>query len=171
MNKLKIEIVQGDITDSMCDAVVNAANNHLWMGAGVAGAIKNKGGQVIEDQAVSLGPVDPGEAVATTAGALQARYVIHAAGMGQDLKTSERLIRESTLSSLRVADELKLKSIAFPAIGTGVGGFDPESCAMIMITAVRAFRAESLEVVTFVLFDPQSAKAFETVREDASSQE
>lgn len=166
MSKPMIDIIQGDITESTCDAIVNAANNHLWMGAGVAGAIKSKGGQVIEDEAVSLGPIEPGEAVATTAGALKAGYVIHAAGMGQDLKTSEKLIRESTLSSLRVADELKLKSIAFPAVGTGVGGFDPKSCAKIMIAAVRAFRAEFVEVVTFVLFDADSAAAFKAAREE-----
>jgi O-acetyl-ADP-ribose deacetylase (regulator of RNase III) len=166
MGKLKIDIIQGDITESTCEAIVNAANNHLWMGAGVAGAIKRKGGQVIEDEAVSLGPIEPGEAVATTAGALKAKYVIHAAGMGQDLRTSERLIRESTVASLRVADELKLKSIAFPAVGTGVGVFDPESCAKIMIAAVIAFPAEFLDTVTFVLFDAASTNAFETIREE-----
>ncbi|MDQ3830194.1 MAG: macro domain-containing protein, partial [Candidatus Tectomicrobia bacterium] len=79
-----LEVVQGDITECAVDAVVNAANNHLWMGAGVAGAIKRKGGQVIEDEAVRQGPIPVGEAVVTSGGTLQARYVIHAAAMGQD---------------------------------------------------------------------------------------
>jgi len=163
MSHIKIEVIKGDITESACDAIVNAANNHLWMGAGVAGAIKRKGGQKIEDEAVAKGPIDPGAAVATSAGALKARYVIHAAGMGQDLRTSERLIRMSTESSLKVADELGLKSVAFPAIGTGVGGFDAAECARIMMTAVRDFEPESVETVVFSLFDEPARDAFEQV--------
>ena len=166
MSDIKIEVMKGDITESTCDAVVNAANNHLWMGAGVAGAIKRKGGQVIEDEAVAKGPIDPGGAVATTAGALGAKYVIHAAGMAQDLRTSEELIRKSTESSLRVADELKLKSVAFPAIGTGVGGFDAAECARIMIGAVRDFEPESVETVVFSLFDEPTRDAFEQVTKE-----
>jgi len=166
MNSVRIEVVKGDITESSCDAVVNAANNHLWMGAGVAGAIKRKGGDIIEKEAIAKGPINPGDAVATTGGALKTEYVIHAAGMGQDLRTSEELIRKSTESTLRVADELKLKSVAFPAIGTGVGGFDPLDCARIMIAAVRNFTSASLEKVEFVLFDETSRKAFESVKKE-----
>ena len=84
-----ISILQGDITAVEADAIVNAANNRLWMGGGVAGAIKRKGGKSIEDEAVRLGPIPIGEAVATTAGNLNAKYVIHAAGMGTDLRTDE----------------------------------------------------------------------------------
>lgn len=164
MGRVAIEILQGDITESKCDAIVNAANNELWMGSGVAGAIKAKGGQKIEDEARAKGPIEPGEAVETTAGTLRAEYVIHAAGMGQDLKTSEELIRKSTVSALEVAERLKVSSVALPAIGTGVGGFDASKCADIMIGAVRDFDAKYVKIVHFVLFDDASMKAFEDVK-------
>src|ERR671919_2015083 len=118
-----LEVVQGDITACTVDAIVNAANNHLWMGAGVAGAIKRQGGQVIEDEAVRQGPIAIGEAVVTGGGSLKARYVIHAAAMGQDLVTNADFIRQATIHSLQHAIDLGLASIALPALGTGVGGF------------------------------------------------
>ncbi len=164
MGRIAIEILQGDITESNCNAIVNAANNELWMGSGVAGAIKAKGGQKIEDEARSKGPVEPGGAIETTAGILRADYVIHAAGMGQDLRTSEELIRESTKSALEVAERLKISSIAFPAIGTGVGGFDASKCADIMTGTVRDFDAKYVKIVHFVLFDNATMKAFEDVK-------
>lgn len=144
------------------DAIVNAANNHLWMGAGVAGAIKRAGGQEIEDEAVKLGPVKAGEAVATTAGKLKAKYVIHAAVMGQDLVTDAEKIRQATLHSLLRADELGLKSIAFPALGTGVGGFSLEECARIMIGAVREHLKGKtvLERIAFVLYGQPAYRVF-----------
>src|SRR5512143_2233224 len=87
IGRLRLTVVLGDIAEQATDAVVNAANNHLWMGAGVAGAIKARGGEEIERDAMKLGPIEPGEAVTTTAGRLKARYCIHAAAMGQDLVT------------------------------------------------------------------------------------
>jgi len=149
-----IEVSQGDITRFEADALVNAANNHLWMGGGVAGALKRAGGVEIETEAISRGPVSVGEAVATTAGKLKARYVIHAAVMGQDLSTSADFIRQATKNSLLRADELGLSSIVFPALGTGVGGFPVEECARIMLGEVRRHLAEGsgLEQVVFVLF-------------------
>ena len=107
---------------STTDAVVNAANNAFWMGAGVAGALKARGGQEIEAEAMAQGPVEPGECVVTSGGRLPARYVIHAAVMGQDLRTSAALIERATRNSLALA-EARVWSIAFPAFGTGVGGF------------------------------------------------
>jgi O-acetyl-ADP-ribose deacetylase len=162
---MKFEIYLGDITDQETDAIVNAANNHLWMGSGVAGAIKRKGGPMIEDEAVKVGPIDVGQAVATNAGNLSARYVIHAAGMGQDLQTSDELVRTSSLSSLKEAERLKLKSIAFPAIGTGVGGLDMRRCAEIMIKVIKGFEPEFLREVRFVLFDQNSYEVFKEVAE------
>jgi O-acetyl-ADP-ribose deacetylase (regulator of RNase III) len=155
---MEIKLIQGDITEQEVDAVVNAANDHLWMGAGVAGAIKRKGGIEIEKEAMSQGPIPVGEAVMTTAGRLIAKYVIHAAVMGQDLVTSEEYIRGATLNSLKRAEELKLKSVAFPAFGTGVGGFPVDECARIMLDVIRGFsaKAEYPEEVWFVLFDKQS---------------
>jgi O-acetyl-ADP-ribose deacetylase (regulator of RNase III) len=156
--KLEIKIVQGDITEQEVDAVVNAANNHLWMGAGVAGAIKRKGGVEIEKEAMSKGPVSVGEAVVTSAGALKAKHVIHAAVMGQDLTTNEEYVRLATVNSLKRAEDLNIASIAFPAFGTGVGGFPTDRCAYIMINAVRRFSEKTryLKEVRFVLFDKKS---------------
>jgi O-acetyl-ADP-ribose deacetylase (regulator of RNase III) len=128
-----VEITKGDITEAMTEAIVNAANNHFWMGAGVASAIKRKGGIEIEWEAVSKGPVKIGEAVITGAGKLKAKYVIHAAGMGQDLRTDAQKAKDATKSSLELAESHKISSMAFPAIGTGVGGFPLGGCAEIMV--------------------------------------
>ncbi len=159
---VKIEIRQGDITQLELDAVVNAANNRLWMGGGVAGALKRVGGREIETEAVSKGPVPVGEAVVTRAGKLRAKYVIHAAVMGQDLKTNAEKIRQATKNSLLRSDELGIKSIAFPALGTGVGGFSLNECARIMISEVRQYSAgkTQLERVVFVLYDEPAYQAF-----------
>lgn len=155
---VKVKVVQGDITDMEVDAIVNAANNHLWMGAGVAGAIKGKGGEEIEDEAMKQAPISVGQAVVTSAGKLKAKYVIHAAVMGQDLMTNEGNIKNATLNSLKKAEELKIKSIAFPAFGTGVGGFSTDKCAQIMLDSVREFsgRVEYVKEIIFVLFDKKS---------------
>ncbi|MCK4224868.1 MAG: macro domain-containing protein [candidate division Zixibacteria bacterium] len=156
--RVAIKLIQGDITEQEVDAIVNAANNHLWMGVGVAGAIKRKGGIEIEKEAMSKGPIPVGEAVVTKAGSLKAKYVIHAAVMGQDLITNEEHIRNATLNSLKRAEELKIKSIAFPAFGTGVGGFPVDECARIMLAEVKNFskNAKSLKEIRFVLFDKKS---------------
>lgn len=160
----RITLIQGDITDLSTDAIVNAANNRLWMGAGVAGAIKRAGGQEIEDEAIKKGPIPVGEAAVTGAGRLKARYVIHAAAMGQDLKTDADKIRAATMNSLKRADELGLKTIAFPALGTGVGGFPLDEAAKIMISAVREHLdgPTSLEEVVFALRGEDAYQAFKT---------
>jgi O-acetyl-ADP-ribose deacetylase (regulator of RNase III) len=162
---MEITLARGDIAHQDADAIVNAANNRLWMGAGVAGAIKHAGGQEIEREAVAKGPVPIGEAVVTGAGRLKARHVIHAAVMGQDLRTDADKIRQATQNSLQRADELRLKSIAFPALGTGVGGFSLEECARIMLDVLRghSVAGSSLERVVFVLYDEPAYQAFERV--------
>lgn len=151
----RIEIVKGDITRADTDAIVNAANNRFWMGSGVAGAIKAAGGEIIEKEAVAKGPVMPGEAVYSTAGLLPYKVIIHAAVMGQDLRTSDKYIRQATVASLNIAEQLHLRSIAFPAFGTGVGGFPMKACAHNMLDAVRGYRptARSLERVQLCLYD------------------
>lgn len=159
---IALRLVEGDICERDADAIVNAANNELWMGGGVAGAIKRKGGQEIEREAVAKGPVSIGQSVATGAGRLKARHVIHAAVMGRDLVTDASLIRNATLSALAKADELGLKTVAFPALGTGVGGFPLGACARIMRQVIldHAASGTSLEVVELVLF---GRKAYEEV--------
>lgn len=162
IDRKTIEVVKSDIADQDTEAIVNAANNHLWMGAGVAGAIKKRGGVEIEREAVSQGPVDVGEAILTSGGKLKAKYVIHAAAMGQDLQTDIDKIRMATHNSLVLADKYQIASISFPALGTGVGGFSIFHCAKIMITETVEFlmNAKHLKHVRFVLFDQQSFDAF-----------
>jgi O-acetyl-ADP-ribose deacetylase len=163
-----IECVEGDIAAERTEAVVNAANNHLWMGSGVAGALKRAGGREIEDEAVRLGPIRVGEAVVTGGGRLNARFVIHAAAMGQDLVTNADLIRQATRSSLKAADENDIRSIAFPSLGTGVGGFPLAECAEIMIGeaidhvggATGKGQSSRIELVRFVLWSEDALCAF-----------
>ncbi len=159
---IKVEVCRGDITQLELDALVNAANNRLWMGGGVAGALKRAGGKEIEAEAVKKGPIPIGEAVVTGAGKLKARYIIHAAVMGQDLKTDAQKVRQATRNSLLRGDELGIKSMAFPALGTGVGGFPLDECARIMISEVRQYSAKKtgLERVVFVLYDEPACQAF-----------
>jgi O-acetyl-ADP-ribose deacetylase len=160
-----LEVVQGDIITCAVDAIVNAANDHLWMGAGVAGAIKRQGGQIIEDEAVRQAPIPVGEAVVTGGGVLKARYVIHAAAMGQDLVTNADYIRQATCNSLRRATDMGLASMAFPALGTGVGGFPVDAAAHAMIDAtcrvLQSTPQTSLKWVVFVLFTADAFQAFE----------
>lgn len=160
----EIKVVQGDITDLSVDAIVNAANNKLVMGGGVALAIRKKGGKAIEDEAVKKGPIEIGAAVATSAGSLKARYVIHAATMGVDFKTDEVKIRNSCSSALKTADELKLRSIAFPALGCGVGGFSMIASAKIMAQEIMKHlreRRSVLKEIVFCLRDKEAHGIFE----------
>jgi O-acetyl-ADP-ribose deacetylase len=157
----ELEIFEGDITTLEVDAIANAANNRLWMGSGVAGAIKRAGGEEIEREAVELGPIEVGDAVATGAGRLATRWVIHGAVMGQDLQTDADLVRRTTESCLRVADELGAASVALPAFGTGVGGFPLDDCARIMVETARAYEPRSLERVVFAVFGGEARAAFE----------
>ena len=174
---MKIEIRQGDITGQPdIDAIVNAANTELWLGSGVAGAIARRGGPEIEREAVAKGPVKLGEAVKTTAGDLPNRFVIHAAAMGyrvedsevpkrEDSESSEAIIRDATLNSLAIAERLACKSIAFPALATGVGGFPVDECAQVMIAAAMDYAQEheqsAIELVRFVIFSADDCETFE----------
>jgi O-acetyl-ADP-ribose deacetylase (regulator of RNase III) len=158
---MQLSVIEGDITALAVDAIANAANDQLWMGAGVAGAIKRAGGEEIEREAMDKGPIPVGEAVATGAGRLPARYVVHGAVMGQDLRTSAELVRRTTRRCLEVADELGARSLALPAFGTGVGGFSAGDCARIMVEEARAFEPSSLERVTFAVFGDEARRAFD----------
>jgi len=157
---LRLEVREGDIAAVEADAVANAANDRLWMGAGVAGALKRAGGEEIEREATALGPIPLGSAVATTAGSLLARWVIHGAVMGQDLRTDGALVRRTTRSCLELADELGCGSLALPAFGTGVGGFALVDCARIMVEEARSFEPRSLELVVFAVFGDDAYEAF-----------
>lgn len=160
----EIKVIEADITTLKVDAIVNAANNHFWLGGGVAGAIKRQGGKEIEAEAVRKGPVPVGESVVTRAGSLPARHVIHAAVMGQDLQTDGDKIRAAMRSALQRAKELGIGSIAFPALGTGVGGFPMDEAARIMISEARAHLDgdTSVREITFALFGREACETFRT---------
>jgi O-acetyl-ADP-ribose deacetylase (regulator of RNase III) len=159
----KVTIRQGDITEARVDAIVNAANNDLKLGGGVAGAIRAKGGPSIQAECDRLAPIPLGEAAITGAGNLPARYVIHAASMRLGGRTTEASLREATRNSLLRAKEKRLETIAFPAIGTGIAGFPLDRCAEIMGAEVRDhLRGEtSIKHVEFVLFDAPSLYVFQ----------
>lgn len=162
----RIQIQQGDITEMNVDAIVNAANNDLMLGAGVAGAILRKGGESIQKECDDIGSIPVGYSAITGAGKLKARYVIHAASMGLGgVRTTAKTLRTSTAHSLRLASERNLKSIAFPAIGTGVSGFPMDECAVIMLAEViQHLKGESsLETVYFVLYDASAFAQFQKI--------
>jgi O-acetyl-ADP-ribose deacetylase (regulator of RNase III) len=160
---LELSVVEGDIAALDVDAVANAANDRLWMGAGVAGALKRAGGEEIEREAVAKGPIAVGDAVATGAGKLPARWVIHAVVMGQDLRTSPEAIESATRRTLEIADDLGAGSLALPAFGTGVGGFPLDECARLMASEVKEYEAKSLRYVVFAVYGAEAERAFTSV--------
>jgi O-acetyl-ADP-ribose deacetylase (regulator of RNase III) len=161
--KSKVLLQQGDITDTDVDAVVNAANTDLQLGAGVAGAIRRRGGPTIQQECDAIGPVPLGEAAITGGGQLKARHVIHAASMHLGGRTSEDSLRAATINSLNRATEKQLSSLAFPAIGTGIAGFSLARCAQVMLEEVRAHLngPTSLRHIRFVLFDASALHVFQ----------
>ena len=158
----RIEILQGDLTEMDADAIVNAANNELQLGGGVAGAIRRKGGAAIQTECDAIGTIPLGGAAITSGGKLKARYVIHAASMELGGRTSAASLRSSTAHALRIAAQKGLKSIAFPAVGTGIAQFPVRECADIMLReAAKHFEQQtSLEKVYFVLFDQTAHATF-----------
>jgi len=168
LGETRVVVKEGDITEEEVDGIVNAANNHFWMGAGVAGAIKRKGGREIEREAVSKGPVPVGEAVVTGAGKLRAKYVVHAAVMGQDFKTTGSLVRKAAYSALKRAEEYKMGSLAFPALGCGVGRLPYRISVKEMLKALKEFVAKSgkIEEIRFVMYGEEALReAIEAVEE------
>ncbi len=160
---LRITVRQGDITTFQGDAVVNAANNHLVLGAGVAGAIRRAGGPSIQEECDRHGPIAVGEAAITGAGDLAVRHVIHAAAMGDEPVSSDT-IRNSTAASLELAAAHGLKRIAMPVLGSGVGGFDLRKSAQIMLAAIRESpHAAELEEIVFYGYSPADAATLEAM--------
>ncbi len=159
-----VRVVQGDITRQKADAIVNPANSRLIMGGGVAGAIRRAGGKEIQDEALRYAPVPVGKAVATTAGKLPARYVIHTPTMPMPaMRISEENIKLAMKAALQCAETLHIRSIAFPGLGTGVGGIPIQKAAQIMTQQLKSHvdQGTSLQQVTFVGFSSQAAEAFE----------
>lgn len=159
---VRIEFHQGDITSMEVDAIVNAANTDLLLGAGVAGAIRRKGGERIQEECNRIGPIALGGAAVTTGGNLKALYVVHAAGMSLGGQATAESIRLAVKNSLERAEEKAFRSIAFPAIGTGVAGFPMQECAHVMLSeTLEHLKARTcLERILFVLFDSSALETF-----------
>jgi len=165
----RIALCEGDITEQDVDAIVNAANTHLVLGAGVAGAIREKGGPQIQAECDALGPIELGDAIATTGGDLPARFVIHAAGMAPGGAATESSIHGSVRRSLEVAREKECRTIAIPAIGAGIGGFPTQRCAEILLGEARDHLAgnTTLAEIRFVLFGEPTYRIFEATNDAA----
>jgi O-acetyl-ADP-ribose deacetylase (regulator of RNase III) len=160
--KTDVEIIEGDITEMDTEAIVNAANAQLVLGAGVAGAIRTKGGPSIQEECDRIGGTFVGGAVVTGAGRLKARYVIHAVGPRMGEGNEDQKLKNATLNSLRRADEQAMKSIAFPAISTGIFGFPMERAAGIMLGAVKEYLEgeTGLARIVFCLFSQEAYSVF-----------
>jgi O-acetyl-ADP-ribose deacetylase len=167
--KGRIVLVEGDLTEQRVDAIVNAANSALVLGAGVAGAIRARGGPEIQAECDALGPIEVGDAVATGAGELPARFVIHAAGMPPGGRATDESVRASVRRSLEVAVERGCRTVALPAVGAGIGGLSVQRCAEVSLEEARAFleRDGSLEEIRFVLFGKPAYRVFEMVNDAA----
>ena len=164
-----ITLREGDITEERVDAVVNAANSQLVLGAGVAGAIREKGGPTIQAECDAHGPVAVGEAAVTGAGDLPARFVIHAAGMEPGGEASEESVKSSVRRALELAAEKGCASVAVPAVGAGIGGFSGQRCAEVLIAEAREHLAgeTSVQEVRFVLFGEPMYRLFEAALDAA----
>jgi O-acetyl-ADP-ribose deacetylase (regulator of RNase III) len=162
INRTFIELTEGDITDLATDAIVNAANTALKLGGGVAGAIAKKGGPKIQEECDKIGGTHVGGAVITSGGNLKARYVIHAVGPVHGTEHEDAKLKDATLNSLKLAEEHNLRSVAFPAISTGVYGFPKDRCATIMLSTTIAYLEgpTKLQKVVFCLYDKQTFNIF-----------
>jgi len=158
----RIELWNGDICDLEVDAIVNAANISLWMSTGVGGAIKRAGGETIEFEAIRQAPVQLGGAIVTAGGTLPVRAIIHAVSLDRERRTSAVVIEAAVRSAMARARELGVTSIAFPALGTGVGGFPLEEGARITVQTVREElpSCPTIEVVIFALRGQAAYQAF-----------
>lgn len=162
INNCVLELKSGDITEQETDAIVNAANCQLVLGGGVAGAIRMKGGDSIQEECSKKAPIESGQAVITSAGNLKARHVIHAVGPRMGEGDEDNKLKNATLSALIVADENKLRTITFPAISTGIFAFPMDKCAKIMLNAAIEYLQDetNLERVVFCLYDNDAFQIF-----------
>jgi len=160
----RILIIAGDLVEQEVDAIVNAANNDLLLGGGVAGAIRSRGGPTIQQECDAHGPVKVGEAALTGGGELRARHVIHAASMALGGSTTAESLRSSMDHAFRLAQEHGVKTIAIPAVGTGIAGFPMDECAAVMAQSLSHAFAQGWNPteVRFVLFGEGARRAFET---------
>jgi O-acetyl-ADP-ribose deacetylase (regulator of RNase III) len=167
-NGVRIEVLETDITEQAVDAIVNAANNDLVLGSGVAGAIARKGGPTIQQECDRHGPIQVGEAAITGAGNLPAQYVIHAASMRLGGKATAESIRSSVAHSLQLAETHGVLTLAMPAVGMGVAGFPLQEGARVMMQTLKAHLdgGTQLQLVRFCLFGAEAVGAFEAALQE-----
>ena len=163
----RVTLVEGDITEQAVDAIVNAANSALQLGAGVAGAIRERGGPSIQEECNAIGAIGVGDAAVTGAGDLPARFVIHAAGMPPRGRADEDSVRRAAARSFALANERGCRTIAIPAIGAGIGGFSPQRCAEVLLEVARSHLAgeTSLVEIRFVLRGEPMYRIFESAKD------
>ncbi len=168
INSKTLQLVQGDIIELSTDAIVNAANSALILGAGVAGAIRSKGGPAIQEACNRIGGCTAGGAVITTGGNLKANYVIHAVGPRMGEGNEDEKLKNATLSSLNVAEKKHLQSIAFPAISTGIFGFPMQRCAEIMLSSTMEYLSKETQIqkIIFCLYGQDAYDMFKKTLED-----
>jgi len=159
-----LELVQGDITEQDTDAIINAANEQLVLGGGVAGAIRKKGGSAIQAECHKKAPIHVGQAVITSGGNLKARHVIHAVGPRMGEGNEDTKLENATVNSIKLADDNRLHSLTFCAISTGIFGYPLDRCARIMLsTTIRYLKREKtgLNRVVFCLYDNMAYGTFQ----------
>lgn len=165
---MKIIVSQADITTLSVDAIVNAANSHGWLGGGVAGAIKRRGGAAIEEEAIAKGPTPIGQAIATTAGALPCQAIIHAPTMTEPASpSSPQNIMAATMAALVTAREMGFSRIAIPGMGTGVGGVNPRDAALAIVHVVRSFADGVFEEIILCDINTEMVAAFRSALEES----
>ena len=169
-SKERIKLIKGDITSLEVDAIVNAANAYLKMGGGVAGAIRRKGGEVIQEECDKIGFIGVGNAAITTGGNLKAKHVIHAAGPRMGEGNEDEKLKNATINTLKIATKNKLNSVAFPAISTGIFGYPIDRCAKIMIEETKNYLVSNTfpKEVVFCLYDDKAYQVFDKTHQNTS---
>lgn len=167
---INVNLIHDDITNRETEAIVNPANKNLILGGGVAGAIKNKGGNIIQQRCNELSPIKIGQAVITPAGNLPQKFVIHAAGPRAGEENRKLLLRNSVLNSLKIAEKNKIKSISIPAISTGIFGYPMKEAANVILGSINNYRTKnkksSLKLIEVVLYDKNSYNIFKKIWKD-----
>lgn len=174
MNKVHIELMKGDITERETDAIINTANNRLILGSGLGGAIKAKGGISIVEECAQHGTIEIGESIITKGGKLKAKYIIHAVLMEYDGSIYPENIAQALLSSLRIANDRKLRSIAIPDMSVAIVRFSPGQCAETMFTTLKEFlenENRSLELIEVVVWDRESLSIYRNIYNRVFSQD
>lgn len=164
-----VVVIKGDIAKTKVDAIVNAANRRMWMGSGVAGALKKAGGSEIEQEALMKGPASIGDVVVTGAGRLEAKYVLHAVAIDYSFRASADTVTQALRNCLETADELEIASLAIPVLGAGVGGLSVIEAARAMSKVLKSVLdsgLKNIKTIVIVLLDTAAFREFKKVAQE-----